>query len=407
MPKIKLSRKTIDGLGVTDKPVIHWDTEVKGLGLWVGPTGHKSFVVQKRVNGRSSRISLGEYGPVSVVHARERAMTIIADIAKGIDPVRDREQQRAQRVEDERRGITVAGLFERWMEDHVRPRRAPRTVLDYEANYRRYIGPQFGSTCVRDIKTRDVESWHASMSNKPRVANYALVNMRTMINWGIDREILDVVLRNPTAKVELYKSEERERFLTEAEIRRVGKAISELVEECGKGGGISPYSAAALMFCLLTGVRSGLAMGLLHDEVDFRNQKLRLNKRKKHVKDVRLNEAAVRLLQSIPRVDGNPHVFVGQRKGSHLTSLQSPWEAVCARAGIENCRVHDLRHSFASMTIALGTPLAVLSKLLGHHRLSTTERYGHLVSDHVNTETEKAGVMIGGLLGHEEHAAKP
>lgn len=250
IPREYVTKELVDRLKSTDgKPVYVWDTSLKGFGVGVAVSGRKTFVVQQRSDGRSFRVTLGTYGSMTVAQARDAAMEVISGAKKGINPIEARETRSQDRREAEQRAIATSDLFERWMEQHVRPKRAPRTVLDYEKNWRGYLAPRFAKTPAQNISKSDVSTMHFEMRETPRVANYAIVTLRAMINWAIDQEILDPDHRNPAGKIELYEEHERERYLTPDEMRRVGQVITELVNE----GGVTAYAAAALMLSLLTG----------------------------------------------------------------------------------------------------------------------------------------------------------
>ena len=111
-----------------------------------------------------------------------------------------------------------------------------------------------------------------------------------------------------------------------------------------------------------------------------------------------LAPSAVRLLRSLPRDDDNPWVIAGKKPDSHLTDLQHPWRRIRARADLEDVRIHDLRHSFASRALALGEGLPMIGKLLGHTQVQTTARYAHLARDTVKASAARIGDSIDGDL---------
>ena len=111
-----------------------------------------------------------------------------------------------------------------------------------------------------------------------------------------------------------------------------------------------------------------------------------------------LSAAAVEILKALPRIPGNAYAINGQRPGKHIVSLQVPWKKICVKAGVTSCRVHDLRHSFASFAASEGLSLLMIGKLLGHKTPATTARYAHLTDSALKRANEGIGARLGGLL---------
>ena len=111
-----------------------------------------------------------------------------------------------------------------------------------------------------------------------------------------------------------------------------------------------------------------------------------------------LNAPAQEVLVELPRLQGNPFVICGEREGSHLVNLQKPWRRIRARADLNDVRLHDLRHSFASFGAAGGLSLPMIGKLLGHASAATTERYAHLAADPVRAANEAIGQRIAAAM---------
>lgn len=387
MPKIRLTKEVIEGLKPGTLRAIYWDTGVTGFGVRVFPSGVKTFLVSYRAAGRPRRLALGDFGVIGVDEARRRAREVIVDAGRGVDAIE-------QRREAARRGISLDQLFELWMERHVRPKRSARTAHDYMRIYGAYIRGRLGRRTVASLRRSDVSEMHHALRDMPRTANYCVVVLKALLNFGIAAEHISEGYANPATKIEQYKENARERFLSNDELRRIGLAMREVAQE----GPISGRAVAALALCLLTGARSGLVRQLRWREVRLDLGILELETPKKGVKTVVLNAAAARLLSGIDRVEGNEYVFVGRRAGRPLESLRRAWERVCEIASIKGVRIHDLRHSYASFAISAGTPLAIVGKQLGHTQPRTTARYAHLIPDAVRQSAENTGGMISGLL---------
>ena len=188
-----------------------------------------------------------------------------------------------------------------------------------------------------------------------------------------------------------YREHPRERFLTPEEYRRLGRVM-----DAAQGrGGIWRRAVAALRLLMLTGCRCNEILTLRWDDVDHTAGELRLRDAKTGARMVTLMPTAVKVLGSIDRVTGSPWVIAGHRPGAHITNLSVYWYRVREQAGLEDVRIHDLRHSFASRALALGESLPMIGKLLGHSQIQTTARYAHLARDSIRESAVRVAASIG------------
>lgn len=204
---------------------------------------------------------------------------------------------------------------------------------------------------------------------------------------------------NPCRGIDRYREQPRERLVSADELARLGDALA-----AHKG-----YWAgtAAIRLMALTGLRKSEALSLRWTDIDPTHGWIRLSDSKTGAKTVPLGAPALALLAELPRVDGNPYVFPAARprhaadagKPGHFVQVQTTWEAVCKRAGIENLRVHDLRHGFASVGAIGGDSLYVLGKLLGHADAATTQRYAHLAADPLRAVADRISGQVAAALG--------
>jgi integrase len=380
--------KWLEGLKAGPTERWYWDQEHRGLGLRLNTKGEAWFVVQYRVKhtARRRRVALGRYGTLTLDEAKSRARRYLSAGLDGKD-LHAEGQSKALR-------LTFNALVDEWLELHVRAKRATRTVKDYEAVLRRYLRPVLGTHIIEDIRRTDVLMLHRRMNATPKVANYAVIVGKAAVNFGIKHGLLPLDMHNPFAGVELYGVEGRERFLSEAELVRIGEALAEL--EAAKW--VSPWATAALRILIFTGARSDEILTLEWAWVSLDESALLLPKSKTGKRRIALNAAAIEVLKAIPRVRGNPYVIVGKKPSTHLVSLQKPWKLVCAKAKVKNCRIHDLRHSYASFAAADGLSLHMIGKLLGHKVPATTARYAHLAEDALQRANENLGQRLGALL---------
>ena len=168
-----------------------------------------------------------------------------------------------------------------------------------------------------------------------------------------------------------------------------------MLDEAESDGSVLASGVAAIRLLLLTGCRKNEIVTLRWDDVDRTAGEMRLADAKTGARRVPLTPAVEAVLAGIPRLEDNPWVITGRNPGEHLKNLDGIWLRLRARAGLEDVRIHDCRHSYASRALALGEGLPMMGKLLGHHKVTTTARYAHLARD-----TEKASaVKVGGSIG--------
>ena len=163
-------------------------------------------------------------------------------------------------------------------------------------------------------------------------------------------------------------------------------------------GLVSAWAAAALRLLIFTGARKSEILTLRWEWVNLDQAVLELPTSKTGKRRIALNAAAIHVLKRLPRVNGNPFVVVGQKPESHMVGLYAPWKRVCQKAEILACRIHDLRHSFASFAAADGLSLQMIGKLLGHRVPATTARYAHLTEDALQKANQGLGARLSELL---------
>ena len=186
-----------------------------------------------------------------------------------------------------------------------------------------------------------------------------------------------------------YKASKRERFLSAEDTEHLGEVLAEAESEM-------PAAVAAFRLLLLTGCRLSEIQFLRWEYV--RDDCIELPDAKTGGRVVPLGPEARAVLAALPREEDNPWVIRGRLPGSHITDLQRPWRRIRARAGLEDVRIHDLRHSYASRALALGESLTMIGKLLGHTQVQTTARYAHLARDSIQNAAARITGSIGGNL---------
>ncbi len=234
-----------------------------------------------------------------------------------------------------------------------------------------------------------VAELHRGLYRTPSTANAAVKTLSHMYvlaeEWGAAAGGT-----NPCRAITMYPGRRRERFLTDAEFERLGRAL----DEAGRLGGASPAAVAAIRLLALTGCRKNEILTLRWEDVDLRAAELKLADAKTGPRRVALSPGAARLLAEIPRAAGNPWVLPGRGKSRPLRSIDDAWRIVRERADLDDVRLHDLRHSYASRALALGETLPMIGKLLGHSQMETTARYAHLARDSVRESAARIADSI-------------
>lgn len=383
----KLTKRLIDAIHPSPEggDLVLWDDELAGFGIRIKPSGVKSFCIQYRSQGRSRRATLGTYGRLTPDEARRMARQMLADVAKGIDPAEERAQGR--------QAPTVKELAERYLAQHASTKKKPRSVSQDSRLFERFILPALGRQKAKNVNRADVTKLHHSLRETPYQANRVMALLSKMFNlaerWGLRPDGT-----NPCRHVEKFKEAKRERFLSPDELARLGEALAQLKQE----GLELPSTITAVRLLILTGCRREEVLGLKWEHVDLATASLRLPDSKSGAKTVFLNQPALEVLAQAQRLAGNPYVCPGLKPGEHLVGLPKAWVRIQKRAGLEGVRLHDLRHSYASVGAAAGLGLPIIGALLGHTQAATTQRYAHLGADPVRAANEEVGRRLAEAL---------
>lgn len=401
MPTMKLTRRAATGLRPADKPTIYFDDEVSGFGLRIMPSGARSWILEYRpgaggrgVAKRRVRIGGDELTPED---AREMARGMLADIRRGADPSA---QRRAERSAD-----SFADVAEAYMARQVRPKRKASTAAYYQLLLDAHVLLALGTKRAAMITRADIEAWQIALANKAdgkggkTTANRALTLVRAIYNWAGGVGLVPEGT-NPCARVEKFAEQGKDRYLTAEEIGRLGAALRE-AETIGiphapsaskhapkvKNRTVfSPHVTGAIRLLMLTGCRLREILNLRWSEYDAERGMLFLPDSKTGRKAVVLSAAAQEVLTALPRVGS--YVIPGSDPQKPRTDLKKPWAALSARAGLDGVRLHDLRHTFASVGAASGMSLPTIGGLLGHADSATTQRYAHLQVDPVRAAAD-------------------
>lgn len=386
---IKLTKSAIEALSPNaSKRYAVYDAEVTGLHVIVTTAGMKTFYLYYRNrSGRGRNFKLGRFPLITIQQARILAKNALYEIARGEDPSADRDSAR--------KAQSITQACEKFLTEYVRPKLKSRTVEQYERIIDKRIKPKFGSTKVNELSRFDIQRWHAEMSKHPREANHALAVLSKIMTeaW----RTWEMRQNNPCSGIKRYSENRRERFLSQNEFARLGNTLLEMEVE----GGTSTYAIAAIRLLCFTGCRLNEVLTLQWEHVDFEHRCLRLPDSKTGAKVVHIGTPAIEVLSALKALPDVPWVFPGRSLDEPIKHLHSTWSRVRKGAGLAGVRLHDLRHSFASVGAAGGLGLPIIGKVLGHAHVATTARYAHLADAPVKEAVNSISNNIAGAMGNK------
>jgi integrase len=360
-----------------------YDSEVTGFAARVTTAGHRAFVFRYRSkDGRERLSTIGEFPAWSTTAARARAAELRRTVDLGGDPCGDTEALRD--------APTVTDLAERFRREHVAARR-PNTRRDYELLLRNEILPSIGSLKVAAVTPSDIDNLHRKITERGagHQANRTAAVLSKMFSLSVRWRLRST---NPVQGLERNVEHPRSRYLTESELPALLAAIE---------GHSDKQAARVFRFLLLTGCRRSEAQAATWDQLDLRLGvwvKAASATKQGKLHRVPLSVEALDLLRRIrAEADATPWVF--PRAVTHVPHLNRNWRAVCRAAGIDGLRLHDLRHSFASLLVGEGLGLPIVGALLGHSRPATTNRYAHLSDEPLRAATERVGKLVAAASG--------
>lgn len=379
----KLTKRTVESAQAVGEDTVLWDDDLPGFGVRVYATGGRRYLVQYRHAGRSRRLSLGAHGVLTCEQARAMARDALARALRGEDPAALRREAA--------KAPTVAEIAERYMAEHARTKKKLSSADTDARNLAKHVLPALGRRRVADVTRSDVARLHHAMRKTPGAANRILALLSKLFalceKWGLRTDG-----SNPCRHVEKYPERKMERFLSPQELARLGDTLA----EGERTGAEPPEAVAAVRLLILTGARRGEILGLRWQDVDLGAGCLRLADSKEGgAKRIPLGVHALSVLGSLSR---RSEWALPTARGNGPLSLSKPWARIRRRAGLPDVRLHDLRHSFASVGVAGGDSLVVVGKILGHGSERMTARYAHLSDDPVRAAAERIDARIGAML---------
>ena len=363
----------------------HRDTLTSGLQLCITANGTKTFYFRRKIAGRSQRFMLGRFPAVTVEDARKIASDHAVSIAKGSDPQADRRRQRGE--------PTIGDLLTAWVEDAKGRKRSWR---EDERQASKYITPGLSSRRLSALTAQDVSAWHRRIGQNhgPYTANRSLALLRSAYNAA--SQLVGFDCPNPAKAIKMFPEKSRERFLQGDELPRFFAALAAEQNET-----LRDFFVVAL----LTGARRSNVQAMKWADIDLNAGAWLISgdsaKAGKPIVVPLVPQAIEILRRRAEQTNGSPFAFASDSKSGHLVEPKFAWKRITDRAGIENLRLHDLRHTLASYMAICGESLPIIGKAIGHQSQATTGRYAHLSTDPVRAALVKATDTILDL------AAKP
>jgi integrase len=375
----RLTDRTVKGLPRPEAGNrIYYDDLVSGFGCRVTAAGARAFVLnyRRRGDGIERRYTIGSFPDWTVAGAREEAKALRRAIDAGGDPVGD--------LRSEREAPTVNDLCDRFVAEYL-PRKRPSTQKTYGQQITSEVRPALGRLKVANVAFADIDGLHRAITKRGRKyrANRVIALLSCIFTMSIKWRMR---ADNPCKGIERNDEAKRKRYLTGAELERLSAALSKYADQ---------DTADIFRLLLLTGARSGEVLSARWADIDLETgvwtkPGATTKQRTDHV--VPLNAPARQLLAERAQ-DNSEYVFSG-RNGGHRAYVKDAWAQICKAAKITGLRIHDLRHSYASILASSGVGLQAIGALLGHTQPQTTHRYAHLFDDHLRQATERVGEVV-------------
>ena len=372
------------------KATILWDSDVKGLGVKVYPTGVKSYVLSYRTGGKKRLATLARCSEIKLRDAREKA-------GRELVKIRDGEPDPLERRRSVREAPTVADGLDRFFHEYAPARikigrMRPNTARDYRYQANKYILPVLGDRKVADVHREHIERMVRPLSNVPRNRVLALTSRLFGLFeiWGWRPQHT-----NPARGVERAQEEARDRVLSTAELETLAIALNEAAER-------HPGPVAAIRFAAVTGLRIREVLSIRWDEIDFERRRVTLPQTKSGRRSHDLPEPALDVIGNQPRI--NSWLFTSGRGHLGYSHTRKVFSEIAIAGGLSDVRLHDLRRTVMTQAAMAGVGTHVLRDLLGHKTTAMADRYVREVGNPVREARQRVGAMIAAAMEGKQNA---
>jgi len=384
--KINFTKAKIESLPLPEKGwKYYYDLKVQGLGIGIGSTGKRSFILYRKISGIPERITLGRYPDLTIEQARGKAAEINSAIAKGSNPARIKRGEKAE--------LTFNDLFAEYLERHSKPNK--RTWGEDISKFDTYLAKPLGKKRLSTIDRASIAAIHSAITKEgyAPTANRVKALISSIFGWGISAGLCQT---NPALGIRLNREYSRDRFIQRDEFPKFFQALANEPNDT-----IRDY----IVISLLTGARKANVLSMQWSDVSLKRGEWRIKKTKNGTpQTVTLSPEVLALLRNRirNRKPSEPTTFVFPSNGSssgHLIEPKKGWNRILERAGINDLRIHDLRRTLGSWQAKTGASLVTIGRSLNHKDPSTTAIYARLdldpVRESVNTATSAMMAAAG------------
>lgn len=401
---MKISKRGVDALAPKGERYFVWDEALSGFGIRVGANGRKTYICRYRNGNIRRQFKLGNAGTLTAEEARDVAKKVLASVTLGEDPAAERDAKR--------KAVTLAELVELFVIGHG-PKLKPTSLAGYQSALNKHVLPVLGKRPAEAITTKDLNKIHIGLVEHPFHANRVMAYLGSVFSWGADNSYIPEGF-NPTRAVKRFKEQGRQRYLSDEELARLGnvlhlaeteglpwtiKATGDRLKHVAKDNQTIIYPSHvtnAVRLLLMTGCRLREILHLQWKEVDLGRGLLFLPDSKTGRKTVILNRSAIAILEAMDHTDR--HVIPGDIPDQPRHDLKRPWTHIRTAAQLQDVRLHDLRHTHASIGAMAGFGLPIVGKLLGHASSMTTQRYAHIADDPARRASDAIGSTLEKMM---------
>ncbi|OJX04769.1 MAG: hypothetical protein BGO76_07040 [Caedibacter sp. 38-128] len=379
----KLTKRVIESINPhKENEILIWDRELRGFGIRVYPTGRKTYFVQYRNQfNRTRRKKIGVHGIITPEQAREQAKALLGDVAKGKDPSQDFKKSQSK--------PDMAMLAENYLELHARINKTPKNYKEDKQMLENIILKRWKNKKVEEICSHDAQLLRQEMQHTPYMANRVRTLLNKMFNLAVQwKWIMD----NPIKGMLKYQEHKRERWLNDYELQSLWKALAAYQDQ---------NVANVIRLLLLTGSRRNEVLYAKWDQFDLEKAvwtKPAHTTKQRRMEHLPLSSQTLSILKNMNKIRTSPYLFPGKISGQSLKNINKSWNTIRKNAGLENFRLHDLRHTHASHLVSSGLSLSIVGKLLGHSHPGTTQRYAHLADEPLRKATSLFGNKLESLI---------
>ena len=372
----KLTKRLVESIKPHEKnEILVWDSELKGFGVRIFPTGRRTYFVQYRNPfGSTRRKKIGVHGVITAELARDEAKGLLGSIAKGKDPSKDFQQAKNKPI--------MIEFAKEYLEVYAKANKRPKSYQEDQKMLNSIILKKLGNKKVEEVTTHDIQHLHHELRKTPYMANRVRALLSKMFNLAVQWNWASV---NPVKGVVKYQEQKRARWLNDTELAGLWDVLETYHNQS---------VANAIRLLTLTGSRRNEVLSAEWIQFDLEKGvwiKPAHTTKQNKMEHLPLSSQVLTLLKKMKEEDTTKYLFPGKVRGEPLQDIKKDWNTISTNAGLTDLRLHDLRHTHASHLVSSGLSLSIVGKLLGHTQASTTQRYAHLADEPLRQAAELFG----------------